>query len=68
MMTCEDCGSEVNPRSFGWAQWVEGWEKSRKQGGTNALIQPQRKNRYLCPSCVVRVQTVKKRPQDEKMF
>ena len=54
-MKCEGCEGTVDFKGYGWAQYVEGWEKSRKAGGTNAIMKPKRHQRFLCRMCVLRL-------------
>lgn len=67
-MTCERCGGKVDVNGIGWAQEVTGWEVKRRAGGANQITQPKRLNRYLCPSCVVRMKTTGKEPEGQELL
>ena len=64
-MKCEGCGGPVNTRAYGWAQYVEGWEKSRKAGDTNTIMKPKRHQKFLCNMCVLKLDMSR---EDESLF
>ena len=51
MNECEVCGREINMVTDAHYQFMEGWAKARKQGGTNALAGAVRHDRFRCGTC-----------------
>jgi hypothetical protein len=49
--TCEVCGRVINTVTDAYYQHMEGWAKSRSQGGPNALSKPTRSDRFRCNTC-----------------
>jgi hypothetical protein len=49
---CHFCGESLDADRPGVYQYVEGWERRRAQGGTNAVRLPKRLTRYACHSCI----------------
>jgi len=49
---CPLCGQSIDPTSpYVW-QRVEGWERKRKQGGTNAIALRRTRQEWAHPACV----------------
>ena len=48
---CEVCGREINTTTDSYYQHMEGWVKSRSQGGPNALSNAMRHDRFRCNTC-----------------
>jgi hypothetical protein len=49
---CTFCGATLDADAPGTYQWVSGWERRRKQGGTNALRLAERQGKWACPACI----------------
>ncbi len=50
-MNCEDCGSQVKPKSLGTYREIVGWEKLRPGGGLNGIVMRKETGRLLCAGC-----------------
>ena len=50
--SCVFCVQEVDTRAPGVHQFVQGWVKNRKEGGSNAVVFPMPFNVYACESCI----------------
>ena len=52
-MTCCECGAEM-VTTRGAAFEIKGWERERKQGGTNHVLWREQTGRVMCPACVMK--------------
>ena len=52
LVPCHFCGREVKTTDLGVFRFVEGWEKVRSQGGTNALSLRNSADRWAHGTCV----------------
>lgn len=50
MRSCSFCGEEYPETSM--YQRVSGWERPRKQGGTNHIHERETEDRYACRTCI----------------
>ena len=53
MTTCFACGTEITRDADAWWE-ITGWEKARKQGGTNAVFDRKRTGTAMCDPCHTR--------------
>lgn len=53
MTRCISCGSEIEREADAWWEII-GWEKARKQGGTNAVFDRKRTGSAMCDECHTR--------------
>ena len=61
---CVFCNLELDSDQPGVYQRVTGWERLRKQGGTNAIRLPQRQYEWACGDCIeLRVRGMATQPQ-----
>ena len=49
---CEHCGVTIDKDASGNFQYVQGWARNRKAGGTNTVQLAQRDYRWSCPACI----------------
>lgn len=64
-MKCNRCKKDgFQPSQLNWQ--VVGYEKDRKQGGTNALRARKRTGKALCDPCLA-VVTARRDPQQEQL-
>jgi hypothetical protein len=52
VVVCHFCKREVDADLGRTAQFVSGWERKRKQGGTNALILRKVHPQWACGECI----------------
>ena len=50
-----DCGRKIET-TRGCAIEITGWEKPRKQGGTNHVYERQKTGRVRCSTCTVKME------------
>lgn len=55
MVHCHYCGDPVDTDARTTFQRVEGWERKRDQGGTNAIIGRQVRQSWACYTCIDRL-------------
>ena len=53
MTRCHQCGQEIEREADAWWEII-GWEKPRKQGGTNAVFDRKRTGIAMCDGCHTR--------------
>jgi hypothetical protein len=53
MTRCSSCGTEILRDADAWWEII-GWEKARKQGGTNAVFDRKRTGVAMCDPCHIR--------------
>lgn len=53
MLTCFSCKAEIAREADAWHE-ITGWEKTRKQGGTNAVFDRKRTGIVMCDPCHTR--------------
>jgi hypothetical protein len=49
---CRFCGDKIDTETNGIYQYVKGWERRRKGGGTNAIRLPERLAMWACHACI----------------
>lgn len=52
IVNCELCGKPLETTQAGTCRYVEGWEKNRIQGGTNAISMRKVHDRWAHWPCV----------------
>lgn len=50
--SCFHCHEYVDIRQEGVYQYVHGWVKARRKGGTNTIALQERTDRYACVNCI----------------
>ena len=53
-MRCSECLNEIDPTDRSVWQKVEGWERPRVGGGTNAIALRKPVQEWMCATCMVR--------------